>query len=212
MKNPMCTSSRWFFVCRLAWVVLVLAGCNSADPVAVDAGPDAAAPDAGSDATARDAGSDATVPDAGSDATARDAAPDAAAPDAAAPDAAAPDAAAPDAAAPDAAAPDAAAPDAAAMACINPADMAVLSMGRVFDALQPCATEAMGALPSTSVCVASRTGLSMPCASCVGAMIRCLLTTCASECAAGITGPSCNACRDARCAASFVACSGLSGG
>ena len=195
----MCTRSRWFFVCRLAWVVLVLAGCNSADPVAVDAGPDAAAPDAGSDATARDAGSDATardagsdatVPDAGSDATARDAAPDAARD----------------------AAPDAAAPDAAAMACINPADMAVLSMGRVFDALQPCATEAMGALPSTSVCVASRTGLSMPCASCVGAMIRCLLTTCASECAAGITGPSCNACRDARCAASFVACSGLSGG
>jgi hypothetical protein len=199
MENPMCSSSRWFFVCRLAWVVLVLAGCNSADPVAVDAAPDAAAPDAGSDAAAPDAGSDAAAPDAAPDATARDAAPDAA-----------PDAARD--AGSDATAPDAAAPDAAAMACINPADMAVLAMGRVFDALQPCATEAMGALPSTSVCVASRTGLSMPCASCVGAMIRCLLTTCASECAAGITGPSCNACREARCAASFVACSGLSGG
>ena len=98
--------------------------------------------------------------------------------------------------------------------CTNAADAAITGNPKV-DLGQisvDCGTGCLGkkdAVACATPCIADKSGLSVPCATCLSAQVDCAISHCISECIGGANKACCE-CRDkAGCITNFATCSGL---
>ena len=200
--------------------LLVVASCND-DPIYFGAFDTTASGDtSGGDVGGSDgSGTDVPTPDAGdSDAPTRDAddsdAPTRDADDSDVPtlDAGDADAPTPDSGDADAPTPDSGGGLVTVDACMNAADLAIVTSRDVTGEAQDCGLGCLGSddpQQCSAECVVDATGLSASCAGCYGSTVFCTIENCLAACAVDPSSAACLDCQEENCLAAFNVCAGV---
>jgi len=96
-------------------------------------------------------------------------------------------------------------------ACVGAADQAAVTLhgSSLRVDVATCGMNGAGTMASVSACIATRDGLSSPCADCFAAAYYCAITFCLQPCEMNISGADCTTCLSASCDPALVTCTGV---
>ena len=97
-------------------------------------------------------------------------------------------------------------------ACMNAADLAIVTSRDVTGEAQDCGLGCLGSddpQQCSAECVVDATGLSASCAGCYGSTVFCTIENCLAACAVDPSSAACLGCQEENCLAAFNDCAGV---
>lgn len=94
-------------------------------------------------------------------------------------------------------------------ACTNAPDTAIIQTKDIVALSTTCAQNNSGGEPATKNCIATSTGLSSPCVTCIDDSVQCVAAKCLNPCISDYAGQACKDCRSTNCDPALTACSGV---